>query len=78
MFSSRGKKQVFDLLRLQEERREAAGEVLSEDVIETVDHKKQRLDKDGRLQIVQVLCASCVLTVFMSPIFGNFSGWKSK
>lgn len=48
------KQQVIDMLHSQAERRQMCGEILSESVIETVDHKRQAHDKEARLAMVQV------------------------
>ena len=48
------KQQICEMLCTQEERRQASGEILSESLIETIDHKKQKLDKEARLAVVQV------------------------
>lgn len=55
------KKQVLNLLCSQEERRQACGEILSESVIETVDHKRQTHDKEARLAVVQVIIINIVI-----------------
>ena len=48
------KQQLNDSLHSQLERREMCGEVLSESVIETVDHRRHAHDKEIRLAMVQV------------------------
>lgn len=48
------KQKLTNLLHSQSERREMCGEVLSESVIETVDHKRHAHDKEIRLSTVQV------------------------
>ena len=59
------KQQILDLLCSQEERRQACGEILSESVIETVDHKKLALDKEARLAMVQVCTNLTIVHVHM-------------
>ena len=54
------KQQIHEMIRSQEERRQTNGEILSESVIETVDHNKRRLDKEARVAMVQV-CIYLVL-----------------
>ena len=57
MASKRSKKQaISEILRTQDQRRQASGEVLSESLIDTIDHKKQKLDKEGRVAVAQVYC----------------------
>ena len=48
------KRQISETLCTQDERRQASGEILSESLIETIDHKKQKLDKGARVAAVQV------------------------
>ena len=48
------KQQIIDLLHSQAERRQVCGEILSESVIETVDHKRQAHDKETRMAMIQV------------------------
>ena len=58
----RGKKrQISEMLCTQDERRQASGDILSESLIETIDHKKQKLDKEARIAAVQVCRCTCIL-----------------
>lgn len=58
------KQQISEMLHTQEERRQAGGEILSESLIETIDHKKQKLNKEGRVAVAQVCiygyCEPCL------------------
>ena len=57
----RGKKrQLEDMIQEQEERRCGRGELLSEDVIQIVDHAKLRHDKKDRLATVLVRGVTCL------------------
>lgn len=63
------------MLCTQDERRQASGEILSESLIETVDHKKQKLDKEARVAVVQVHLISSLFDV-CEPLI--CLGWKRR
>ncbi len=48
------KRQLEDMLKEQEERREEAGELLSESAINIVPHAKRKSTKDERIASIQV------------------------
>ena len=69
------KRQISEMLCTQDERRQASGEILSESLIETVDHKKQKLNKEARVAVVQVyFISSCLMYVNLSLCLG----WKRR
>lgn len=65
------KRQISEVLRTQDERRQASGEILSESLIETIDHKRQKLDKEGRVAMVQVY--TCNIDFLINFVLSNLS-----